>query len=227
MGKALRDFIPSALYLGRDQLDVTDEGSVFATFQKYLPHTVIHLAAITDHQCPDIPALIETNIVGTQYVAKYSEQFGARLIYLSTHYVYPGERGNYYEGDREKPIGNYAWTKFAGEQALNRMHGSLIIRGSWYTKEKLELWKRKGALADAHTNREPIASAAEKIARLIRSNVQGIVNIGGKRRTFWKIVRDEGYEAEPIKRAQLKLPYDFPADSSVSTEKYEKLVQAA
>jgi dTDP-4-dehydrorhamnose reductase len=228
MGRALRDHLPNAVYLGREELDVTDEGSVFAAFDKYLPSTVIHLAAITDHQCPDIGKLIHTNIIGTQYLAKYAEPCGVKMVYLSTHYVYPGERGGYQEGDLEKPIGSYAWTKFAGEQATNRLIGRLIIRGSWYTKEKLELWKKHGAL-DAFCSREPIAEAAKKIATLVKENAVGTYNIGGERRTFYQISKDEGYDPQPVTRENSRYPfsYPFPCDSSVNTDKYDAFVQAA
>lgn len=228
MGIALTEHFPEAVYLNRGECDVTDEGSVFAMYDKYCPSTVIHCAAITDHQCPDIGKLIQTNIIGTQYLAKYAEPLRVKMVYLSTHYVYPGERGGYQEGDLEKPIGNYAWTKFAGEQALNRLIDKLIIRGSWYTKQKLELWKPH-ALGDAFTNREPIEDAAKKIAILIGKKATGIYNIGGKRRTFYRLLKDEGYSAQPITCEDLNdlLPYKFPVDSSVSTEKYDAFVQAA
>lgn len=228
MGKALREYLPDAVYLGRDELDVTDEGSVFAAHDKHLPSTVIHLAAITDHQCPDIPKLIQTNIVGTQFMAKYAEPFKVKFVYLSTHYVYPGERGSYKEGDPEKPVGSYAWTKYAGEQATNRLVDRLIIRGSWYTKAKLEFWKEQ-ALVDAWSNREPVEVAAKKVALLVKRKAAGIYNIGGERRTFFQISTDEGYEATPIKRCELNpyITYRFPVDSSVDTAKYDAFVQAA
>jgi dTDP-4-dehydrorhamnose reductase len=226
MARALAEHFPDAVYLNREQCDVTDEGSVFAMYDKYCPSTVVHLAAITDHQCPDMGKLIHTNVIGTQYLAKYAEPFRVKMVYLSTHYVYPGERGGYQEGDLEKPIGAYAWTKFAGEQALNRLIDRLIIRGSWYTKAKLEFWKDH-ALGDAFSNREPIADAAKKIATLIGMKAHGIYNIGGKRKTFYKILRDEGYQAHCITTDDLNLPYKFPYDSSVCTNKYEAFVQAA
>lgn len=224
MGKALRSFLPYAFFKNRQQLDVTDRRSVWDAMHMHRPHIVLHLAAVTDHQTPDIPKLIETNIVGTQIVAREAREIGAKMVYLSTHYVYPGIFGLYPEAFETQPIGSYAWSKLAGEEAV-KAHGYdyLIIRGSWYTKEKLELWKDK-ALADAYTNREPIIDAAAKIARLVESDATGTYNIGGKRRTFWKILRDEGYEATPVKRNELNLPYEFPRDTSVSTDKYDALV---
>lgn len=225
MGKALRQFLPYAFFKNRKQLDVTDPHSIWDAMHLHRPHVVVHLAAVTDHLTRDIPKLIETNIVGTHLVAEYTKEIGAKLVYLSTHYVYPGEHGLHAETHLPRPIGSYAWSKYAGELAVKSSGiPYLIIRGSWYGREKLELWKDR-ALADAYSNRERVEDAARKIARLVEADAEGTYNIGGKRRTFWKILKDEGYDAIPIKRTELTgLPYEFPRDSSVSTDKYDALV---
>ena len=223
LGRALRAFLPDAKYLGREELDVTDQDQVWTAIYGESPNVVIHAAAITDHQCPDIGKLIQTNIIGTQIVANAVRSVG-KMVYLSTHYVYPGERGNYKETDECRPIGNYAWTKYAGEFAAKTCPNHLIIRGSWYTEEKLKLWEKNGALVDAHCNRVSVAEGAEKIAKLVRGGAWGVVNIGDRRRSFAGIMELNGATHYPrIHRADLKLPYEFPRDSSVNTEKYEAL----
>ena len=63
MAQALYEHFPEAVYLNRSECDVTDEGSVFGMYDKYLPSTLVHLAAITDHQCPDLGKLIHTNVI--------------------------------------------------------------------------------------------------------------------------------------------------------------------
>jgi dTDP-4-dehydrorhamnose reductase len=227
MGKALREFLPSASYLGRDKLDVTKWGEVGEGFWSNRPDVVIHTAAITDHQCPDIPALIETNIVGTQLVANYAEAVGAKLVYLSTHYVYPGEKGPYSEDADCRPIGAYAWTKYAGEQAVKaRSRNYLIIRGSWYTPEKLKLWTRNGVVSDAYSSRESLRDAARKISQLVILGASHVYNIGGTRQTYEQILREEGHDGAPISRESLSLSYPFPPDSSVDTSKYKALIAA-
>jgi dTDP-4-dehydrorhamnose reductase len=225
LATALKTHLPDATYLGRDELDVCDEASVRRALLHHRPTEVLHAAAITDHQCTDIPALIATNVVGTQYVARYAGQLGIRLTYLSTHYVYPGETGGYREDDECKPIGGYAWSKYAGELAVRaKGPAHLIIRGSWYTEAKVRLWSER-TLSDAYTNREPVAEAAAKVARLIKSGDIGTYNIGGPRKTFCELVMDEGYSPTPVTRPERRkwagfIPYDFPADSSVDTTKY-------
>lgn len=225
---ALRQYFPSATYLTHRELDVRDAEACERVVLQHQPTHILHAAAITDHQCPDVGLLIATNVIGTQHMVMAAEQVEAKLIYLSTHYVYPGETGRYTERSPCHPIGTYAWTKYAGEKAAyGYAHDMLIVRGSWYTEQKLRLWE-KGALVDALTNREPVGDAAEKVAKLIDRNASGIVNIGGETRSFFNLLRDEGRAAQPVTRWELnqRIPYPFPADSSVDTTKYRGLVVA-
>ena len=222
IGQALRAFLPSdTIYLSRHDFDVRER----RWDDRWLEaDAVIHAGALTDHQHPNAAQIIETNIIGTQHVAELCRMTGRRLVYLSTHYVYPGETGHYRESDLPRPIGTYAWSKFAGEAWAATVPDHCIIRGSWYTyATRLAAWARNGAVVDAWCSREPATSAARKIARLTSMEVRGVINIGGPRRTFAEIAADEGVDAPGIARAQLRGPYPFPADSSVNTEKYDSL----
>ena len=226
LGRALRAYLPDARYLSRAECDVRDFPSLLA-----LEHAdvVIHAAALTDHQHPDAAQVIETNVIGSQHIARFCRAFGQRLIYLSTHYVYSGVRGDYDEADDVRPIGTYAWSKWAGEQATWFVPNHLIVRGSWYTHAtRVAHWLRNGALTDAWCSREPVEDAARKIAALARSDVRGVVNIGGPRRSFHEIARAmTGGDVRETTRAELEhalaLPYAFPRDVSVSTAKFDAL----
>lgn len=219
MGRALREFLPDATYLSREECDVTNAEQVDAALRSR-PDVVIHAAAITGHRYPDIGLLLKTNYHATGIIVDAAQRNGVKVAYLSTHYVYWGRLGNHRETDILRPIGNYAWTKMAGESLLRP--GDLIIRGSWYDKEKLAKWD--GAARDAYCSREPVRDAAKKIALLVTKGAEGIYNIGGKRRTFWEIARDEGMEMRTRHRRELTNAYDFPADSSVNTDKYAAFV---
>lgn len=233
LAQALREFLPDATYLSRRDCDVRNFDAVRIALCDAWADVVVHAAALTNHQHPDAGAVIETNIIGTANVAQWCSMLDTRLVYLSTHYVYPGARGNYVEHDEPRPIGTYAWSKLAGEEFAKEVQNTLIVRGSWYTQRRVALWARQGALTDAYTNREPVRDAARKIAALIRADVCGVVNIGGARRTFYDIARAELPEGTPIKPASREdfnaalgtgaVPYAFPRDSSVSTAKFDAL----
>lgn len=222
LGQALRPFLPDATYLSHTDWDVTKDYS-----PPTWPECVIHAAALTNHQHPNASEVIETNIIGTQMVATYCRAFNIRLVYLSTHYVYPGTSGHYSETDDVRPIGTYAWSKLAGEAWAETVPNHLIIRGSWYTPEKLTLIA-SNAIQDAWHNRERPAEAAAKIARLVTGGAEGVYNIGGVRRTFAQLCVDEGVLPKTTTRAAVNpsLPYPFPIDSSVDTQKFDSFVRS-
>lgn len=221
MATALREFLPDATYLSRKDWDVTKA----ATFPAKAT-AIIHCAALTDHQHPNAAEIIETNIMGTEAVATACRKFGLRMVYLSTHYVYPGETGGYRETDPVRPIGTYAWSKLAGEAWAATVPDHLIIRGSWYSPDKLARMAF-GALTDAWHNRERPRDAAQKIATLVTKGAEGVFNIGGRRRTFYELCFAEGVMPVKATRAKLnaRIPYPFPVDSSVNTDKYDAFVR--
>jgi dTDP-4-dehydrorhamnose reductase len=222
MGRALREFLPDATYLSHADCDITNDKSLQAAFDTHQPEIVIHAAALTDHQHPDAGQIIQTNIIGTELVSRWCKAFGAKMVYLSTHYVYPGETGNYKETDPTRPIGTYAWSKLAGEGWAQTVPDWLIVRGSWYTPEKVEQWRQRGAFYDAYCNRTGTRAAALAISNLVLGDATGIYNIGGKRRTFAEIAMADNFKGRiPVsERHSVFCPYPFPADSSTNIDKY-------
>lgn len=239
LATALRTVLPDAIYLTREECNIANYVQVRRCFAQHAPQVVIHAAALTNHQHPDPTNVIATNIFGTEHVAKAAKGVGAAMVYLSTHYVYPGDGPYYTEGSRVAPIGTYAWSKLAGERWVKTLFRSqrhakyAIIRGSWYTREtRLNRWAALGALTDAYVSREPVETAARKVAAIaravVRGDFEGIINIGGERRTFAQILRDEGYTGFPqLTRADFdargRAPYLFPRDVSVSTARFDAL----
>lgn len=234
LGCALRDIRPRWMYLGHSECDVRFATDVRRTLRALAPDVVLHTAALTDHQHPNAQDVIETNILGTQYVAEACAAFDIPLVYTSTHYVYEGVLGGYAETDVPQPIGVYAASKLAGENAVRALlpRTSLVVRGSWYTREtRLDRWAARGALVDAYCSREPVTEAARKIVALTEAGVRGVINIGGARRSFAQILDDDGYDNFKYLRrddfnrrgSDHAMPYPFPADTSVNTEKFRRL----
>ena len=95
---------------------------------------IIHLAAMTAvDRCelePDLARAV--NQRGTEHVAEAARAAGARLIYVSTDYVFDGESaGEYREDDAVGPLNVYGHTKLAGEGAVEQVAGHLTVRTSW------------------------------------------------------------------------------------------------
>lgn len=232
LGTALRAVRPEWHYLSRAECDVRNVGSVYQALTALAPDVVLHAAALTDHQHPNAAVVIDVNIEGTRRVAQAARFVGARLAYVSTHYVYEGRVGNALETNVPRPIGAYAASKLAGEGWVREVskESALIVRGSWYTRaSRLDRWAQRYAFTDAWCSREPAEQAARKIVTLIEAGVSGIVNIGGARRTFEQILLDEGYTGFGTRPRAASgalvgdAPYAFPADTSVSTAKFDAL----
>jgi dTDP-4-dehydrorhamnose reductase len=116
------------------QFDLTKPG-VEETIAAAKPDVVIHTAAYTDvdgaEREPEQATAI--NADGTERVAKGAATAGARLLYLSTDYVFDGRQGvPYRETDRPNPLNAYGRSKYEGEQrALAHCANTLIIRTAW------------------------------------------------------------------------------------------------
>src|SRR2546422_1896111 len=127
----LKPYFPFADYPTKRELNVADAASCKAYFSTHSAALVIHLAAETAHDAP-AESYIMNNVVGTANITLWSKRIGARLVYTSTDYVYPGDRGGYTETSPVAPIGMYATSKYAGECAVALHPNALTIRGSWY-----------------------------------------------------------------------------------------------
>jgi dTDP-4-dehydrorhamnose reductase len=104
---------------GWSDSDLGDGRSVEAALRAFRPDAVLHAGAATDvDACERDPALAwRVNVGGTEQVARACAALGARLVAVSTDYVFDGERGPYGEEDVPNPRGAYARTKRCGEEA--------------------------------------------------------------------------------------------------------------
>lgn len=126
-------------YHGTDvaEMDITKEEDVLKVFEEIKPETVFHCAAYTavDKAEDEGKALDELiNVTGTENIAKACLKYGAKLVYLSTDYVFDGTKkdGEYTTTDKPNPQNEYGRTKYLGEQAIQKyLTDYYIIRTSW------------------------------------------------------------------------------------------------
>ncbi|MDR1521317.1 MAG: dTDP-4-dehydrorhamnose reductase [Streptococcaceae bacterium] len=118
-------------------MNITDEVEVRARFAKVKPDVVFHLAAYTavDKAEDEGKELAyKVNVEGTRNIAKASKEFGAKLFYISTDYVFDGTLKNreYYPDDLPNPQNEYGRTKYLGEESVMKfLSRYYIIRTSW------------------------------------------------------------------------------------------------
>lgn len=121
--------------LSSKALDITDPAAVSAELCSYRPDAVLHCAAFTKvdlaeeqpGRCWDV------NAAGTRNLALVCRDIGAKLLYVSTDYVFPGAGDAPYQtGDAVNPLNVYGMTKLAGELAVKSLlENYFIVRTSW------------------------------------------------------------------------------------------------
>ena len=116
-------------------LDVTDGAAVSEAVLRYSPDAVIHCAAYTkvDRAEDEPDRCWAVNADGTKNIALACRETGAKLLYISTDYVFPGDGEQPYEPeDPVGPLGVYGMSKLAGELAVRTLlEKYFIVRISW------------------------------------------------------------------------------------------------
>jgi dTDP-4-dehydrorhamnose reductase len=119
----------------RATLDITDRAAVAAAIAAFRPDIVINAAAYTqvDKAEDDADQAFAVNRDGARHAAAAARAAEARLIHISTDYVFDGRKGiAYAETDAPNPLGVYGHSKLAGEQAIaEETDQHVILRTSW------------------------------------------------------------------------------------------------
>ncbi len=121
--------------IDKKECDITDKNAVMHYILGYKPDVVIHCAAYTavDKAEDDVDLCRQINFYGSQYIAQACKEIDAKMVYISTDYVYDGSGNNFFEVDDKKgPLNVYGITKLEGEEAVkNILSKYFIVRISW------------------------------------------------------------------------------------------------
>lgn len=129
-------FADHELYLGDSQnLDITQEGVVNREVENFRPDVIIHAAAYTnvDQAETDRDRCWQVNVTGTRHIAQAARAVDAKLVAISTDYVFPGDKGTpYLENDTPGPLSYYGQTKLEAEKLVAQLAPKhFICRTSW------------------------------------------------------------------------------------------------
>ena len=182
--------------------------------------TVIHLAGLSRpmkiHNT-DIERSINLNIIGSANITNACSNLKIKLIYFSTNYVYPGNKGNYLENDALLPVNKYAWSKLGGECAVRLYNNSLILRVCM-TEKPFVHKKAFGNVKSSFMYHEDVAKILFKLI-----NKKGIINIGGQAKSIYNFAKKDNPN---VKRVFLKKNNNIgvPFNSSINTRKLQKII---
>lgn len=202
------------LYADADTLDITDAAAVESFFAAHSFDAVINCAAMTNVDGCEAAedAAYKVNAEGAANLARACALRGAKLVQVSTDYVFPGtEPGDRVEADEAAPLSAYGRTKLAGEQlALKLNEKTFVVRTAWlygyvggnFVKTMLRLAKERGGMTvvdDQVGNPTSANDLAYEILQLLPTSQYGIYHCTNNGVCSWAdfakaIVEGAGYD---------------------------------
>ena len=162
---------------------------------------------------------MRVNIAGTAELVALTLEADLKLVYISTDYVFKGDRGRYSEDDELLPQNAYAWSKLGGEAAAQMAPGALIIRTSFCENE----FPHPKAFIDQYTSRDSVSVIAPLILQhSLDRDVSGVVHVGTERKSVYELARKLGRDdVGELRRSDVDFP--VPEDTSFDLSRLEEL----
>jgi len=209
------------IYPSTKSLNIINLNSIKKFLKKEKPSSVLHLAALSRPMVQhdkNISKSINLNIIGTANLVNICSELKIKLIYFSTSYVYPGEKGNYKEHDTLLPWNNYAWSKLGGECAVQMYKNSLILRVSMTEKPFIH----KKAFANVKMNFMLHEELAKILVKII--DKKGIINVGGPALTVYKFAKKYNSNVQKISVKKNSI-YNYPLNPYMNLSKLKKIIK--
>lgn len=225
-----------------EELDITLEDEVSDFISGHKPDIIINCAAFTNvDKCEtEREIAFKVNALGPKYIAAAAKECGARVIHISTDFVFDGNSDSpYIEEDQTNPLSEYGRTKLEGERNIqNHCNAFLIVRTSWlfgrhgtnFVEKMLELAghnKELSIVTDETGSPTYTADLAGALWTLIKQECKGIFHVaneGSCSRYEWakRIFETLGYNINihPIRSSQYKRPAKVPLNSTLNCQKF-------
>lgn len=223
LGQELLGLLPEVVAPPRAGLDVTSWESVSEGVRAAQPQLIVHAAAYTDVAGAEThrDACWRVNVVGTRHVARAAAEVGAKLVHISTDYVFSGEGGGYREADTPGPAVNfYALSKLVAEEAARAAPRHLIIRTSFRPRE----FAYPVAYADVYTSQDYVDLIAPQLALAISHAPEigdELLHIAAERKSVLELARRRRPDVRAGSRAEARIA--LPADVSLDSGRWEAL----
>ncbi len=216
---------------------------------KNKPEIIIHTAALTNvDECEvDKEKAWRINVEATRSIVRAAKVVKSYIVYVSTDYVFDGEKGLYTERDLPNPINYYGLTKLIGEELVRssdllytivRPSAIYGIGGSKksfaeYVIKKLLRGEEVYALTDQYVSPTLNTLLAEAIIEIIDMKPMGILHVAGERMNRYefavKVAETLNLPKDKIHKASIKDMKHWkakrPRDSSLNTDKARRLLK--
>jgi len=226
------------------RVDLEDLQQVRRVLNDVKPEVVIHSAAYTDVDGCEVNKqyAYRVNYLATKALAKEASKLKSYVVYVSTDFIFDGEKGMYSEEDVPNPVNFYGLTKLLGEVAVESLLRSLncVVRVSGLygyspvgkknfgikALESLIQGREVHAFRDQYLSPTYVPQLAEKIFEVVKRGVTGVLHIAGERLSryeFALILAEElGVDKGLVRPATLndvRLIARRPKDSSLNVSK--------
>ncbi len=232
------------------RLDITDWVHLEDLVLKTRPQVIVHAAALTDVDgCErDRAAAWRTNVEATRSIVRAARVVNAHLVYVSTDYVFDGERGLYRETDTPAPVNYYGLTKLVAEELVrssdllytvvrpSAIYGTGGAKKSFaeYVAEKLSRGEAVKALSDQYVSPTYNGLLAEALAEIVEMKPLGTLHVAGPRMSRLEFARRLAEKLNlPTSLIEPASMEEFtgrwlarrPRDSSLDTSKARSLLE--
>lgn len=224
--------------------DITDAGAVRDYIREFHPYAVIHCAAYTavDRAEDEPEKCWAVNVDGTRNLAESCKEIGAKLLYVSTDYVFEGTGERFHEvDDPVNPQNVYGITKLAGELAVRSiLEKHFIVRTSWvfgkkgnnFVKTMLRLAETKteiNIVCDQIGSPTYTADLAPLLCDMIRTEQYGIYHATNEGICSWSEFAEEIFRLagkcitiHPVPTGKYPTKAVRPRNSRMSKNKFEQ-----
>lgn len=179
------------------QFDISKKTSTEKAFNEVKPDIVVHAAALTHVDRCEVQKELawEINVQGTENVAQLCRKHETYLVYVSTDYVFNGEKGNYRETDLPAPINHYGTTKLKGEEHVQSLapdaciartsvvYGSIPATGktnfTLWLLDKLRRDEEVKIVTDQTNSPTLNTNLANMILKIVERRLTGIYHLAG------------------------------------------------
>ncbi|WP_157463197.1 SDR family oxidoreductase [Caldisphaera lagunensis] len=213
---------------------------------KEKPDAIIHIAGMGDVDNCEVEKekCFNSNYLSTLNIVKVSNAFNIHMIYLSTDYVFDGQKGNYKENETPNPINYYGLTKLLGESSVKTLTNYAIVRTStiygigigrsnfaMYLINKLKNGEEIKAVVDQFTSPTNTTLLAKALIEIAEKRLIGVFHVGGERLSRYefavKLAEKMGFDTDLIRKTyinEMKWKAKRPIDSSLNFDNTKKFI---